>query len=81
MCVRVRYVPPDSPPAFDADEREITVPSDLTPAHRVTLVRAILHELATPQPALGAVCWCGAAVDLTPRIPIQRRSERMNRGA
>jgi hypothetical protein len=31
---------------------------------------------------LGAVCWCGAPVDLTPRIPQQRRSEQVvNHGA
>ncbi|MGI3225177.1 hypothetical protein ACRJ4B_15900 [Streptomyces sp. GTA36] len=38
-------------------------------------MRAILSELVVEQPALGAVCWCGAPVDLTPRIPIQRRSD------
>jgi hypothetical protein len=26
---------------------------------------------------LGAVCWCGAPVDMTPRIPLQRRSEQV----
>lgn len=77
MCVRVQYVPPEVPPAFDADARTIKVPGDLTPAHRVTLVRAILRELVVPQPQLGAVCWCGDPVDLTPRIPLQRRSEQV----
>ncbi|MCX4994306.1 hypothetical protein [Streptomyces longwoodensis] len=76
MCVRVTLVPPDARPAFDADERVITIPRSLTPEHRVTLVRAILHELAVPQPEFGAVCWCGTSVDI-PRIPHQRRSEQV----
>lgn len=77
MCVRVALVPPDALPAFDADDLVITIPSHLTPAHRVTLVRAILRELVVPQPELGAVCWCGDPVDLTPRVPQQRRSEQV----
>ena len=77
MCVRVQFVPPEVPPAFDADARTIKVPGDLEPAHRVTLVRAILRELLVEQPQLGAVCWCGESVDLTPRIPHQRRSEQV----
>ena len=82
MCVRVSFASPNTLPAFDADERVITLPCDLSPAHTVTLVRAILTELVTDQPELGAVCWCGAPVDLTPRIPQQRRSEQVvNHGA
>lgn len=77
MCVRVRFVPPDAFPAFDAEERVITIPRHLPPAQRVMLVRAILRELVTEQPQLGAVCWCGDPVDLTPRIPQQRRSEQV----
>lgn len=77
MCVRVVLVPPDALPAFDADEHLILIPSHLTITHRVTLVRAILCELATPQPQLGARCWCGDPVDMTPRIPHQRRSEQV----
>ena len=77
MCVRVRFAPPDTCPAFDADERVITIPCDLSPTHRVTLVRAILHELVVDQPELGAICWCGDPVDMTPRIPQQRRSEQV----
>lgn len=74
MCVRVSFAPPDALPGFDADERKITIPGQLAPAHTVTLVRAILRELVVPQPELGARCWCGEEVDLTPRIPEQRRS-------
>jgi hypothetical protein len=77
MCVRIRFAPPDTAPAFDAEEREITIPCDLAHAHIVTLVRAILGELLVPQPDLGAVCWCGDPVDLTPRVPNQRRSEQV----
>lgn len=77
MCVRVALVSPDALPAFDADQLLITIPRHLTLAHRVTLVRAILRELATPQPELGAICWCGDPVDMTPRIPRQRKSEQV----
>ena len=77
MCVRIRFAPPDVPPAYHADAGTITVPRDLTEAHTVTLVRAILLELVVPQPELGARCWCGDPVDLTPRIPQQRRSEQV----
>lgn len=77
MCVRVSFASPNALPAFDADERVITIPGQLSPAHTVTLVRAILTELVTDQPELGAICWCGAPVDLTPRIPQQRRSEQV----
>lgn len=77
MCVRVRFAPSDAVPAFDADERVIIIPRELSPTHRVTLIRAILTELVVPQPQLGAVCWCGDTVDMTPRIPQQRRSEQV----
>lgn len=77
MCVRVQLVPPGVPPSFDADDRSIAIPGDLTPEHRVTLVRAILLELAVPQPELGARCWCGDEVDMTPRVPRQRRSKQV----
>jgi hypothetical protein len=77
MCVRVHFAPPDVPPGYNADAATITIPGDLEPAHRVTLVRAILRELVVPQPELGARCWCGEQVDMTPRIPQQRRSEQV----
>lgn len=77
MCVRVSFVSPNALPAFDADERVISIPQHLSPARTVTLVRAILTELATEQPELGAVCWCGAPVDMEPRVPDQRRSEQV----
>lgn len=77
MCVRVAFAPPETPPGFNAEERVITIPGQLAPAHTVTLVRAILRELVVPQPELGARCWCGESVDLLPRIPHQRRSEQV----
>ena len=77
MCVRIHWAPPDVLPGFDAEERVITVPRNLSTPHSVTLVRAILRELVVEQPQLGAVCWCGDPVDLTPRIPQQRRSEQV----
>ncbi len=77
MCVRVSFAPPDALPAFNAEQREIVIPGQLPPAHTVTLVRAILRELVVEQPPLGARCWCGAPVDLTPRIPRQRGSEQV----
>lgn len=77
MCTRITLAPPETAPAYDADACVITVPADLPPSHRVTLVRAILTELVTEQPELGAICWCGEPVDLTPRIPHQRESEQV----
>lgn len=77
MCVRISFASPDTLPAFDAEERVIRIPRQLSPAHTVTLVRAILRELIVEQPELGARCWCGDPVDLTPRIPHQRRSEQV----
>ena len=77
MCVSVRFVSPGARPAFDADKRVIQIPARLPPAHTVTLVRAILRELAVQQPEFGAVCWCGAEVDMSPHIPQQRRSDQV----
>jgi hypothetical protein len=77
MCVRIHWAPPETLPGFDADERVIRLPSQLSPEHSVTLVRAILTELVVEQPEFGARCWCGDEVDFTPRIPHQRRSEQV----
>lgn len=77
MCVRISLTDPESIPAFDADAKVIRLPRHLEPAQTVTLVRAILRELVVAQPELGAVCWCGAPVDMMPRVPHQRRSEQV----
>lgn len=77
MCVQVyfttlRSAHPDQ--LFDAARRSITLPARLDTPHVLVTVRAILTELAVPQPEFGAVCWCGEAVELLPRVPQQRRS-------
>lgn len=77
MCVRIAFSSADALPAFDAEARVIRIPSQLPPAHTVTLVRAILSELVVEQPPLGARCWCGASVDLLPRVPHQRKGEQV----
>ncbi len=82
MCVRIRFNSCATPQIYDADTGTITLPDSVSPAHIVTAVRAVLSELCVVQPQLGAVCWCGEPVDLTPRISEQRRSEQaVNHGA
>lgn len=77
MCVRVQSGPADEAPAFDYEQNVIVVPNGLLPPLRAIVVRAILTELHAPQVGLGAVCWCGDPVNLTPRVPHQRRSEQV----
>lgn len=82
MCVRIRFSSCSGPRIYDSDSGVITLPASVRPAHAVTAVRAVLSELRVSQPELGAVCWCGESVDLTPRVPEQRRSEQVvNHGA
>jgi hypothetical protein len=82
MCVHVRFTARSEYRVFDSDARTITLPYALGHERSVTVVRAIMAELAVPQPELGAVCWCGEAIDLLPRVPEQRRSEQVsNHGA
>lgn len=82
MCVRIQFSSCAAPRIYDDDSGSITLPDSLTPAHTVTAVRAALSELQVIQPELGALCWCGEPVDLTPRVPDQRRSEEVaNHGA
>ena len=77
MCVRIRFSSSHAPRIYDADSGTITLPASATTAHRVIAVRAVLSKLLVAQPELGAVCWCGETVDLTPRVPEQRRSEQV----
>lgn len=77
MCVRIRFSSGVTPRIYDADTGTITLPDRLAATHTVTVVRAVLSELLVAQPELGAVCWCGESVDLTPRVPDQRRSEQV----
>jgi hypothetical protein len=82
MCVHVRFTSRSEARVFDADNRTITLPRILSHERCVTVVRAIMAELAVLQPELGAVCWCGEPIDLLPRVPEQRRSEQViNHGA
>ncbi len=76
MCIRVRFAPIGTAPLFDAVTQTIALPPDLGHEHTVTAARAILSELAVPQPRFGAVCFCGEPLDLAPRIPQQRTGEQ-----
>lgn len=65
MCIRVRsshHVTTPWNPEADA----ITIPAGLPRTLRLTAARAVLEELRIAQPSTGAVCWCGAAVDVDP---------------
>jgi hypothetical protein len=77
MCVRIRFSSSHTARIYDADSGTITLPSSATTAHRVTALRAVLSKLHVVQPEFGAICWCGETVDLTPRVPKQRRSEQV----
>lgn len=76
MCIRVRFVPIGSAPAFDAATQTIALPPGLDHAHTVIAARAVLTELAAVQPEFGAVCYCGEVLDFAPRIPQQRDGEQ-----
>ncbi|ROQ69220.1 hypothetical protein EDD93_3717 [Streptomyces sp. 840.1] len=76
MCIRVRFAPIGSAPVFDPATQTIALPPGLDRSHTVTAVRAVLAELAIPQPQFGALCYCGASLDLSPRIPQQRTGEQ-----
>ncbi|WP_237325604.1 hypothetical protein [Streptomyces sp. CBMAI 2042] len=75
MCIRVRFAPIGSVPPYEPVTQTIALPPDLDHEHTVTAARAILSELAVPQPQFGARCFCGETLDLSPRVPQQRRSD------
>lgn len=77
MCVRIRFSSSITTRIYDADSGTITLPGARATARAVTAVRAVLSELHVVQPEFGAICWCGEPVDLTPRVPNQRRSEQV----
>lgn len=84
MCIRVRYEAFDPLGAFhpyDAAAGIVTLPDCLAQADTLTILRAVLEELAVKQPESGAICWCGEPIMLLPRIPTQRRSGQVNHGA
>lgn len=76
MCLRVRYkaFDPLNFRPYDATTNVITLPDVLPKESALVALRAVLVELAVKQPEFGAVCWCGEAIELRPRVPIQRRS-------
>ncbi|MEV0963303.1 hypothetical protein AB0J25_12055 [Streptomyces sp. NPDC049910] len=77
MCVLVRYSTLERRPVWDADSLTITVPDGLLSSLTAIAVRAVLHQLGASQPEFGARCFCGETVDVTPRIPEQRRSQQV----
>lgn len=81
MCVRIQRSLNVTEP-WGPRERTIRIPATLDADRALTAVRAVLHELAVPQPQFGAVCWCGDTVEIPARVPYQRRAnEVMARGA
>lgn len=83
MCIRVQYAPLTAACAqpYDAHRQVITLPDDLPRSVLLLAVRTVLAELAIDQPQMGAVCWCGAAIRVQPRIPHQVRREQVSHGA
>jgi hypothetical protein len=76
MCLRVRFAPLDplNFRPYDAAGNTVTIPDVLPRESRLVALRAVLEELAVEQPPNGALCWCGAPVEVMPRVPDQRRS-------
>lgn len=85
MCIRIciTSAPASTYRHYDADTNTITIPSGIPPERQEWALRLILAKMAVRQPARGAVCHCGAALRLLPRVPQQRQSEEkvMRRGA
>jgi hypothetical protein len=84
MCLRVRFEPfdPLTFRPYDHVGNTITLPDTLPEEASRVALRAVLEELAVEQPSDGAICWCGAPVDLMPRVPEQRRNGQVtNHGA
>ena len=81
MCVRVERVSSPALP-YDSERRVISIPAHLTLQRTVIAVRAVLDELVIEQGEFGAVCFCGAPVDMTEGlIPRQRTGEVNHIGA
>lgn len=64
MCVTIELSPARIALPWDSDRKTVTVPIGLDVEHTTLVVRAVLTELAVPQPASGAVCWCGEPIDI-----------------
>lgn len=80
MCVRIRHASAVTLP-YDADLGIITVPTGLSPDRNLIAIRTVLDELGVKQGSHGAVCWCGAAVQLGTLIPGQQSTEAINVGS
>lgn len=65
MCVRVHRSNHLARP-WDPSSGTITIPAHLGPDLAIFAVRVVLAELAVVQPTSGAVCWCGAPVNMAP---------------
>lgn len=75
MCVTVNVARTDGP-EWSAEDVCIDVPPNLTHGQTALLVREILAELGTPQPAestMEAVCFCGAPVKVTGLTPCRSK--------
>ncbi|MFE6866058.1 hypothetical protein ACFVFS_05840 [Kitasatospora sp. NPDC057692] len=73
MCITVRRstAPVVTLMPWDPATLTITIPAGLSADAAITAVRAVLTELAVPQPPGGLVCCCGRPLRL-PLIPTQR---------
>lgn len=72
MCISVRFTADHPLRPYDHRQRVISLPVGMSQRHALVAVRAVLAELAVPQPRSGARCFCGAPVRLLPRVPKQR---------
>ena len=83
MCIRVEYacVKADCSEPYDAGRKVATLPRCLPRGDKLAILRAVLSELAVVQPELGARCFCGEPVHLSPRIPQQMRRRQVSHGA
>lgn len=80
MCIRVQSSSVAVVP-WDDEQQLITVPAGLSPEMEMLTVRAVLEALAIPQPEAGAVCHCGAQIDLGRQVRTLWEMVRMHIGA
>lgn len=82
MCIRIEYSSLLPAKLWDPSTHVITLPVTLPAPATATVVRAVLRELAVEQPPDGAICFCGEPVRLMPRVPQQRKADKvMSHGA
>lgn len=75
MCISVQRGSTPTITPWNPSTRVITIPPGLSYIRSITAVRAVLVELAVPQPAAGAVCFCGARIRVLTLFPVQRSTE------